>query len=45
MLTSRRPDMTGIYNNSRHWRYERGNYTSLPQYFKLNGYTVQGIGR
>lgn len=45
MLTSRRPDMTGIYNNAKHWRYQRGNYTSLPQYFKLNGYIVQGIGK
>ncbi|KAK2147162.1 hypothetical protein LSH36_566g00020 [Paralvinella palmiformis] len=45
MLTSRRPDITGIFNNSRHWRYERGNYTSLPQYFKMNDYTVQGIGK
>lgn len=45
MLTSRRPDMTRLYDFNSYWRVHAGNYTTLPQYFKSQGYTTSSIGK
>ena len=45
LLTSRRPDTTLIYDNTRYWRDVGGNFTTLPQHFKNNGYTTVGFGK
>jgi iduronate 2-sulfatase len=45
-LTSRRPDTTLIYTiEDIYWRNVAGNLTTLPQFFKLNGYRSIGIGK
>ncbi|KAG5673435.1 hypothetical protein PVAND_003483 [Polypedilum vanderplanki] len=45
MLTSRRPDTILTYNFQHYWRTFAGNYTTLPQYFKENGYQTESIGK
>ena len=45
LFTSRRPDVTQIYNNRRYWREVGGNFTTLPQYLKNNGYLTVGLGK
>lgn len=45
MLTSRRPDTLMTYNFQNYWRTFAGNYTTLPQYFKDNGYRTESIGK
>ena len=46
MLTSRRPDTTRCFvNECELWRTLAGNFTSLPQYFKENGYMTVGVGK
>ncbi|KAK2154748.1 hypothetical protein LSH36_258g00008 [Paralvinella palmiformis] len=45
LLTSRRPDTTRVYNNEHYWRDVGGNFTTLPQHFKNNGYTTIGLGK
>ncbi|KAK2161173.1 hypothetical protein LSH36_120g04027 [Paralvinella palmiformis] len=46
LMTSRRPDATKVYQNYVYWRYwSVGNFTSIPQYFKENGYTTLGAGK
>jgi len=45
MLTSRRPDVTQVYNNKVYWRQVGGNFSTLPQYFKDNGYVTVGLGK
>lgn len=44
-LTSRRPDSTRLYDFGSYWRTHAGNYTTLPQYFKENGYHTYSIGK
>ncbi|XP_078483511.1 iduronate 2-sulfatase-like [Ciona intestinalis] len=44
-LTSRRPDTTRLYDFGSYWRTHAGNYTSLPQHFKENGYFTYSIGK
>uniref|UniRef100_A0A3B4D5J5 Iduronate 2-sulfatase n=1 Tax=Pygocentrus nattereri TaxID=42514 RepID=A0A3B4D5J5_PYGNA len=44
-LTSRRPDTTKLYDFNSYWRVSAGNYTTLPQYFKANGYTTLSVGK
>ncbi|XP_030621222.1 iduronate 2-sulfatase [Chanos chanos] len=44
-LTSRRPDTTKLYDFNSYWRVHAGNYTTLPQYFKSNGYTTFSVGK
>ncbi|KAF4094196.1 hypothetical protein AMELA_G00010740 [Ameiurus melas] len=44
-LTSRRPDTTRLYDFNSYWRVSAGNYTTLPQYFKSNGYTSLSVGK
>ena len=44
-LTSRRPDTTHVTTNSQNFRHVGGNFTTLPQFFKNNGYTTVGMGK
>lgn len=44
-LTSRRPDTTRLYDVHSYWRRHAGNFTTLPQYFKENGYHTTGAGK
>lgn len=45
MLTSRRPDVLHLYDWNSYWRKTVGNFTTLPQYFKENGYETLSIGK
>lgn len=45
MLTSRRPDTLHLYDVHSYWRDSVGNFTTLPEYFKLNGYETRSIGK
>ncbi|CAL8264147.1 unnamed protein product [Lota lota] len=45
MLTSRRPDTTRLYDFYSYWRVAAGNYTTLPQHFKSQGYTTMSVGK
>ncbi|XP_071636561.1 iduronate 2-sulfatase isoform X2 [Temnothorax longispinosus] len=44
-LTSRRPDTLRLYDFYNYWRDEAGNYTTLPEHLKNNGYTTMSIGK
>ena len=44
LLTARRPDITRVYDNEVYFR-DLNNYTTLPQYFKDNGYITAGYGK
>jgi len=46
-MTSRRPDTTRIYNFNFYWRdwHNSGNFSTLPQYFKENGYHTQSVSK
>ena len=46
-LTSRRPDTSRVWTISpaQYWRRSGGNFTSLPQHFKDNGYLTIGLGK
>ncbi|XP_034546642.1 iduronate 2-sulfatase isoform X2 [Notolabrus celidotus] len=45
MLTSRRPDTTRLYDFNSYWRVHSGNYTTMPQYFKSEGYNTMSVGK
>ena len=45
LLTSRRPDTTHVYDLHTYWRKSGGNFTTIPQYFKENGYHTIGMGK
>src|SRR5687768_13126723 len=45
MLTGRRPDSTGIWCNSIHFREPSTNVTTLPLWFKEHGYTTRCVGK
>ncbi|XP_006814432.1 iduronate 2-sulfatase-like [Saccoglossus kowalevskii] len=44
-LTGRRPDTTRIYDLNSYWRSLGGNFTTLPQHFKENGYYAASVGK
>ena len=44
MLTGRRPETIQVYALSDEFR-DAGNFTTLPQFFKENGYFSTGIGK
>ena len=44
-LTGRRPDTTRIFDLVNYFRHLAGNYTTLPQHFKNNGYITQSVGK
>ena len=45
LLTSRRPDTTHVYDLKTYWRRSGGNFTTIPQFFKEQGYLTQGMGK
>ena len=45
LLTGRRPDTTHVYDLKTNFREVGGNFTTIPQYFKENGYHTFGIGK
>ena len=45
ILTGRRPDTTRIFGNMHYWRTTGGNFTTLPQYFKQQGYLSLAAGK
>ena len=45
LLTGRRPDTTHVYNLKTKFREVGGNFTTIPQYFKENGYHSFGVGK
>uniref|UniRef100_A0A8C9FP19 Iduronate 2-sulfatase n=1 Tax=Pavo cristatus TaxID=9049 RepID=A0A8C9FP19_PAVCR len=44
-LTGRRPDTTRLYDFYSYWRVHSGNYSTMPQYFKENGYMTMSVGK
>ena len=45
LLTSRRPDTTHVYDLVHYFCKVSGNFTTIPQYFKENGYLSIGMGK
>ncbi|XP_075972630.1 iduronate 2-sulfatase [Anticarsia gemmatalis] len=45
MLTGRRPDSLRLYDFYNYWRDTAGNFTTLPQFFKENGYDTYSVGK
>ena len=44
-LTGRRPDTTHVFNMGQYFRDIAGEFTTLPQYFKQQGYLTAGVGK
>ena len=44
-LTGRRPDTTKVWDLKTYWREAGGNFTTLPQIFRENGYWTVGMGK
>ena len=44
-LTGRRPDTTRITRIGYYWRDYGGNFTTIPQFFRENGYWTVGAGK
>ena len=44
-MTGRRPDTTLVWDLMRYWREGGGNFTTIPQFFKDNGYRTAGLGK
>lgn len=45
VLTGRRPTTTKVYHFEKYFRESMDNVTTIPQYFKENGYRTLGIGK
>lgn len=45
LLTGRRPDTTHIYDLVHYFRDLGGNFTTIPEFFKQNGYISAGMGK
>lgn len=45
LMTGLRPDHTGVYNLTTHFRRAHPDIVTLPQLFKENGYEAVGIGK
>ncbi|XP_053381970.1 iduronate 2-sulfatase-like [Mercenaria mercenaria] len=45
LLTGRRPDTTHIYDLVHYFRKLGGNFTTIPEFFKMNGYISAGMGK
>ncbi|XP_055631229.1 iduronate 2-sulfatase [Toxorhynchites rutilus septentrionalis] len=45
LLTGRRPDTIRLYDFYSYWREFASNFTTIPQYFKQNGYITHSIGK
>ena len=44
-LTGRRPETTRLYDFNSYWRVHSGNFSTIPQYFKENGYVTMSVGK
>ncbi|XP_006869795.1 PREDICTED: iduronate 2-sulfatase-like [Chrysochloris asiatica] len=44
-LTGRRPDTTRLYDFNSYWRVHAGNFSTIPQFFKENGYVTMSVGK
>ncbi|CAH1796282.1 unnamed protein product [Owenia fusiformis] len=44
-MTGRRPDTTKVYNLDDYFRNVSGDFTTIPQYFKQQGYRTLGMGK
>lgn len=44
-MTSRRPDTLQLYDFYSYWRDTVGNFTTLPEYLKNNGYNTMSVGK
>jgi iduronate 2-sulfatase len=44
-LTSRRPDTTRLWDTGSYWREHAGNFTTLPEAFKIAGYHALSFGK
>jgi iduronate 2-sulfatase len=44
-MTGRRPDTTQVWDLTTFWRDAGGNFTTIPQYFKEQGYRTAGFGK
>lgn len=45
LLTGRRPDSLRLYDFYSYWRDTAGNFTTIPQFFKENGYETYSAGK
>ena len=45
LLTGRRPDTTKTYDTNTYFRTAGGNFSTIPEYFKNNGYISVGMGK
>ncbi|XP_069468860.1 iduronate 2-sulfatase isoform X1 [Ambystoma mexicanum] len=45
LLTGRRPSTTKLFDFNSYWRVHAGNYSTMPQYFKENGYVTMSVGK
>lgn len=45
LLTGRRPDSLRLYDFYSYWRDTPGNFTTIPQLFKENGYETYSVGK
>ncbi|XP_007458981.1 PREDICTED: iduronate 2-sulfatase isoform X2 [Lipotes vexillifer] len=45
MPLPRRPDTTRLYDFNSYWRAHSGNFSTIPQYFKENGYVTMSVGK
>ncbi|KAH3705274.1 iduronate 2-sulfatase-like [Dreissena polymorpha] len=45
LLTGRRPDTTHVYDLVNYFRKVGGNFTTIPEFFKINGYVSAGMGK
>ena len=45
ILTSRHPSTTRVWDTYSYWRNVSGNFTTIPQYFKEQGYMTAGMGK
>ncbi|XP_059059979.1 iduronate 2-sulfatase isoform X2 [Achroia grisella] len=45
LLTGRRPDSLHLYDFYNYWRTEVGNFTTIPQFYKENGFETYSVGK
>ena len=45
LLTGRHPSTTRVFDTYSYWRTVAGNFTTIPQYFKEEGYMTVGMGK
>jgi len=45
ILTGKRPHNSGVYGNKTDWRKACRDVVTIPEYFRLNGYHVEGYGK